>query len=262
MTPTDPVRVCCKWLTLIMTTLFSMTGVSAGAATASTDSNPLLAEWSGPYGGVPPFDKVKPESLKPALEAGMKEALADLNKIANDPAAPNFDNTIAAMERAGRLLDRTTTIYGIYSSTMDTEPVQAVEREMEPKLAAFRDQVTQNEKLFKRIAAVYDTRESSNLTPEQQRLTWLRYTDFVRAGAKLDATAKKRLSEINQQLATLFTTFSQNLLADENDRFVLLDNETDLAGLPDAVKAGAAAAAEERGKKGKWLIANTRSSVE
>jgi peptidyl-dipeptidase Dcp len=249
-----------RGLVLAMTTAASL---FAGApANAVNDSNPLLPAWSGPYGGIPPFDKIKATDLQAALEAGMTEGLAELEKIANDPSPPTFDNTIAAMERSGRLLDRVTTVYGIYSSTLSDDTVQAVEREMEPKLAAFRDSVTQNEKLFRRIAAVYDARDTSNLTAEQQRLVWLQYTSFVRAGAKLDAQAKKRLSEINQQLATLFTSFSQNLLADENDRFLLIEDEADLAGLPDAVRDGAAADAETRGHKGKWLIANTRSSVE
>jgi peptidyl-dipeptidase Dcp len=247
-------------LVLTMTTAASL--IAGAPAIAADDANPITPAWTGPYGGVPPFDKIEAADLKAALEAGMAEGLAELDTIANDPSPPTFDNTIAAMERAGRLLDRVTTVYGIYSSTLSDETVQATERDIEPKLAAFRDSITQNEKLFKRIAAVYDARETSNLTPEQKRLTWLQYTNFVRAGAKLDAQAKKRLSEINQQLATLFTNFSQNLLADENDRFLLIEKEADLAGLPDAVREGAAASAETRGHKGKWLISNTRSSVE
>jgi peptidyl-dipeptidase Dcp len=237
---------------------FMLTGGAAGAA----DNNPLLAPWAGPYGGVPPFDKITPAQLQPALEAAMAEDLAEIDRIAGNSAAPTFDNTIAQLERSGRTLDRVSTVYGIYSSVLSDDAVQAVERDMEPKLAAFRDSITQNEKLFARIAAVYDARETSNLTPEQQRLTWLDYTNFVRAGAQLDAASKKRLSEINQRLASLYTQFSQNLLADENDRYLLIDKKDDLAGLPDAVVAGAAADAKERGHEGKWLIANTRSSVE
>ena len=133
---------------------------------------------------------------------------------------------------------------------------------MEPKLAAFRDRITQNEKLFERIAAVYGTRTASGLTPEQQRLTWLTYTDFVRAGAKLDPTAKQRLAAINQSLAGLFTRFSQNLLGDEGSRYTLLAGEADLAGLPESLRDGYAGDAERRGQKGKWVVANTRSSVE
>ena len=153
----------------------------------------------------------------------MAEQLAEIDRIAANPEPATFENTIAALERAGRTLDRVEHVYGIYSSTLNDEAVQAVEREMAPKLAAFSDQITQNEALFERIAAVYETREKSGLTPEQQRLTWLYYTNFVRAGAKLDADAKKQLSEINQQLATLYTKFSQNVLADENDGQLVID---------------------------------------
>ena len=240
--------------------------VAAGAVQAhSTEanvSNPLLAPWTGPYGGVPPFDKVKVEQFKPALEASMAEALAEIDTIASDPAPPTFANTIAALEGTGRTLDRVSNVFGIYSSTMSTPDFQKVEEEMAPRLAAFSDQITQNEKLFKRIAAVYDTREGAGLTPEQKRLVWLDYTNFVRAEARLDPAAKKRVAEINQRLATLYTKFSQNLLADETDYVLFLDQESDLAGLPDSLRSAAAAAAEERGKKGQWAILNTRSSME
>ena len=193
------------------------------------ESNPLLAEWTGPYGGVPPFDKARAEYLQPALEAGMAEQLAEIDRIAADSAEPTFDNTIAALERTGRTLARVGTIYGVYASTLNDETVQAVEREIEPKLAAFTDQIFQNEALFKRIEKVYEARESAGLTAEQQRLTWKYYTDFVRAGARLDADSKKRLAEINQELASLYTSFSQNVLKDEEEGLLLIDDEADLA---------------------------------
>jgi peptidyl-dipeptidase Dcp len=237
-----------------------MSTVLVSAAAAAP--NALLAPWSGPYGGVPPFDQASPTLLAPALEAGMAEHLAELDRIANDPAPATFANTIAAMERSGRALDRAATVYYIFGSTLSDEAVQQVERVIEPKMAAFRDSITQNEKLFRRIAAVYEKRETSGLTAEEQRLTWLTYTNFVRSGAKLDATSKKRLAEINQSLAGLFTQFSQNLLADESERYTVLENEADLAGLPASLRAGFAADAERRGKSGKWIVANTRSSVE
>ena len=180
--------------------------------TSAAPANVLLAPWTGPYGGVPPFDQAKVADLQPALEAGMTQQLAEIDRIANDPAAPTFENTIAAMERTGRTLDRVSAVYGIYSSTLNDDAVQAVERVMAPKLAAFYDQITQNQKLFERVAKVYETRETAGLTPEQQRLTWVYYTNFVRAGAKLDAAAKKRTAEINQELARLFTAFGQNVL--------------------------------------------------
>jgi peptidyl-dipeptidase Dcp len=255
---------------MLLRNMIAVTGVAAtmaaggvqAAETTAMATNPLLAPWSGPYGGVPPFDKATVGELAPGLEAGMAEQLAEIDRIASNPEPATFENTLAELERSGRALDRVSTVYGIYSSTLNDEAVQAVEREMEPKLAAFSDQITQNEKLFARIAAVYESREKAGLTPEQQRLAWLYYTNFVRAGARLDPSAKKRLSEINQQLAGLYTKFSQNVLADENDEQVVIEDEADLAGLPPSVREGAAQVAASRGKSGQWIIANTRSSVE
>ncbi|HWW61465.1 MAG TPA: M3 family metallopeptidase [Thermoanaerobaculia bacterium] len=229
---------------------------------APTPTNPLLATWSGPYGGTPAFDKVRVADMKPALETAMAENLAEVDAIAKNPAAPTFENTIAALERTGRTLDRASNIYGIWSSTMADAEFQAVEREMAPKLAAFADQITQNEPLFKRIEAVYNSPEKATLTPEQQRLTWLYWNNFVRSGARLEAPAKARLSEINQKLAGLYTQFSQNVLADETDLYLVLDSEADLAGLPQSVRDNASAAATSKKVPGKWVITNTRSSMD
>ena len=229
---------------------------------ATSSTNPLLAPWTGPYGGIPPFDRVNVADMKPALEAAMAENLAEVDRIANNPAAPTFENTIAALERSGRTLNRVTTAYGIWSSTMNSPDFQAVERDMAPRLAAFSDQITQNEALFKRIEAVYNSPDKSQLTAEQQRLSWWYWNNFVRAGARLDATSKKRLSEINQELAGLYTRFSQNVLADETNQYVVIDSEADLAGLPQSLRDAAAAAAKEKGLDGKWVITNTRSAVD
>jgi peptidyl-dipeptidase Dcp len=235
---------------------------SSSTTPSAQPENPVLARWSGPYGGVPSFDKVKVEHFKPALEAAMEETRRAIAALADNPAAPTFENTIAALEDASRTLNDVRTIYGIWSSSMNGPEFQAIEREMAPKLAAFSDEITQNEKLFRRIEAVYTSPEKTKLTPEQQRLAWVRYTYFVRAGAKLDAAAKKRVVEINQRLASLYTSFSQNVLADEEQYAVILESEADLAGLPESVRAGAAAEAEARGLKGKWAITNTRSAME
>jgi peptidyl-dipeptidase Dcp len=242
-------------------TAMLVTGSTAGG-TAEAAENPLVEKWTGPYQGVPAFDRYRVEQFEPALEAGMAEQLAEVQKIATNDAAPTFDNTLAALENAGRTLTRVVSIYGVYSSTLATPQFQAVEQKMAPELAAFQDRIFQNEPLFLRIAAVYEARERSGLTAEQQRLAWVYYNNFTRSGAKLDPAAKKRLSEINQRLATLFTTFSQNVLADETDHLTLLTSEKDLAGLPPSLVAAAAATAEERGRKGQWAIANTRSSME
>jgi peptidyl-dipeptidase Dcp len=234
---------------------------SAPAPAAGPD-NPLFAEWTGPYGGVPAFDRVRVEDFKPALEAAMAQELAEVQAIADNPQAPTFENTIAALERSGRATARVGTYYGIWSSNMNTPEFQAVEREMAPRLAAYSDQITQNAALFRRIEAVYNSPQKSGWTPEQQRLAWRYYTNFVRAGAQLDEAKKARLSEINQRLAGLYTSFSQNVLTDENDQTVVIENEADLAGLPQSLRAAAAAAATARGMQGRWVINNTRSSVD
>jgi peptidyl-dipeptidase Dcp len=230
---------------------------------ASAEQNPLLAEWTGPHGGTPPFDRVQVSQFKPALEAAMAENLAEIDKIAADKSAPTFENTIAALERAGGEFDRVTTVYGVWSSTMNSPEFNAVQREMAPRLAAFGDKITQNEALFKRIEAVYNSPGKKKWTPEQQRLTWLYYTNFVRSGARLDATAKARLSEINQKLAGHYTNFNQHLLSDENDLFLVLKSEDELAGLPPSLRdAAAQAAASKKQPAGTWVILNTRSSVD
>jgi peptidyl-dipeptidase Dcp len=229
---------------------------------SSSGVKTLLEPWSGPWGGVPPFGRFKPADLKPALETAMAENLAELERIAADPTPPTFENTISAMERTGHAFDRVASVYGVYTSTMNDAEVQAIEREMSPKLAEFSDRIFQNAKLFARIEAVYAARGQLQLTPEQQRLLWLDYTTFVRAGAKLDGPAKAKLADLNQGLAGLYTKFSQNVLAEEGSQMVLLASEADLAGLPESLRDGAASAAASRGKAGQWAILNTRSSVD
>jgi peptidyl-dipeptidase Dcp len=236
----------------------SLTACSSSPGPAETN-NVLLEEWTGPYGGVPPFDKVKVEDMQPALEQGMASALADIDAIAKESARATFENTIAALERGGAALDRAATVYGVWSSTMSSDEFREVEKVVEPQLAAFQDKIYQNADLFKRVEAVYENRES--LTPEQQRLTWDYYTDFVRAGAKLSEDQKKRIAEINQRLATLYTDFSNNLLHDE-ESYVLYLEKDQLGGLPKSTVDAAAAAAIERGQEGKYAILNTRSSMD
>ena len=243
------------------------TSVSAQALTPTTDTaatnpKPLLDKWEGPFGGVPAFNRIEVAAFKPALEEGMTQQLAEIESIAKDPAAPTFDNTILALERAGRTLNRVGAVYAVWAATMANSDFQVVQREMAPKLAGFNDKITQNEALFKRIETVYNSPEKKGLTPEQQRLTWLYYTNFVRSGARLDPAAKSRLSEINQKLAGLYTKFSQNVLADETDQFLVLKTEADLAGLPQSIRDAAAAAAANKKLADSWVISNTRSSID
>lgn len=226
------------------------------------NNNPLLVEWDGPFGGIPPFDRVQLSHFKPALETAMAENLERVKQIASNPESPTFENTIAEMERAGRIMRRVQTIYNIWSSNMNSPEFQPIEREMGPRLAAFSDQIIQNEQLFRRIETVYNAPAKAQLTPEQQRLTWLYYNNFVLAGAKLNAADKEQLSKINQQLAGLFTQFSQNVLAEEISHTVTLKNTSDLAGLPQSLVDAAAANATAMKIPGAWVITNTRSSVD
>jgi len=223
--------------------------------------NPLLEEWTGPYNGVPPFDHVVVADFKPAIEAAIQEGLSEVNKIADDLSVPGFENTITALERSGKTLTRVQTIYSIWSSSMNTPEFNGVQREMAPKLAAYSDQVTQNEKLFRRIEAIYQSPDRNKLTAEQQRLVWRYYINFTLAGAKLDSAAKTSVSTINQQLAKLFTRFNQNLLADESHEVLVLENEADLAGLPTSFREAAADATDKK-YPGKWVVTNTRSSID
>jgi peptidyl-dipeptidase Dcp len=234
----------------------------AAPAPESPAAATLLAPWEGPYGGLPPFDRIEVAGFEPAFEAAMAETLVEIERIANDPSSPTFENTIAALERSGRTLSRVQAVYGVWSSNLSTPEFQAVQRVVAPRLAAFSDQITQNEPLFRRIEAVHDSPEKATLTPEQQRLVWLRYTNFVRAGARLDEASKVRLSAVNQRLAELFTAFNQNVLADEENQILVLEREADLAGLPESLRDAAAAAAESRGLADRWVITNTRSSME
>ena len=223
--------------------------------------NLLTKAWEGPYGGVPPLDRVRVGDLRPALEAAMAQKLREIDDIADQPAPPTFENTLAAMERAGRAFNRVNAVYEIWSSTMNTGEFQAVEREMGPKIAAFRDRIAQNARLFSRIAAVHRN-PAAGLTSLQRRLTAHCYTSFVRAGALLEVAAKKRVAEINEKLAGLFATFGQNLLADETEQVLYLRERADLAGLSADQCDAAAAAAALLGRRGEWAILNTRSSMD
>ena len=234
----------------------------ATPAAARANQSPLLRPWAGPHGGVPAFDQIKVADFKPALEAAMAENLAEIQAIANNPQAPTFENTIAALERSGRTLDRVQAAYGVWSSTLNDAAFGAVETEMAPRLAGFYDQITQNAALFKRIAAVHSAPATKQLTPEQQRLVEVDYKNFVRAGARLDAPAKARLSQINQTLAGLFTRFSQNVLADEADSVLVLKTDQDLGGLTPSLREAARNTAATRKVAGAGVVTNTRSSID
>ncbi len=228
---------------------------------AEADRDPLLAAWQGPYAGVPPWDKAKASLFTPAFTSGVALRAAEIDVIATNPEPPTFANTFAALDDAGRHLDRAETMFSVLSSSLKTPDVQEVDREWSPKLAAANDAIIFNTKLFARVTAIYDARTTANLTPEQQRLVTEVYDRFVRSGAKLTVEQKAEMGRINQELATAFTDFGDKLLKDE-DTWTVLETEKDLAGLPKDLVGAFKAAADERKFAGKWAVVNTRSSVD
>jgi len=233
----------------------------AAEAPAVAKSNVLLAEWTGPYGGVPAFDKMDLAALKEALEIGMEKSLAEIDVIANNPEPPTFENTIVAMERTGKELDRVFTFYGLWSANLSSPEFRDIQREMTPKLSDYQSKINQNKELFARIKAVYESDEYKALRPDQQRMTWLTYDGFARRGATLEGEAAARYAEINKQLAELTTKFANNVLNDE-ESYVTYITKDQLSGLPKAFVDAAAAAASSRGQEGMYAITNTRSSMD
>ncbi|AXT63372.1 M3 family peptidase [Aquimarina sp. AD10] len=234
--------------------------VKTSTANEKTE-NVLLKEWTGPYGGTPAFDKMDLSDLKPALEKGMALNLEEIDQIANNSEAPTFENTIVAMEKAGSELDRVFTYYGILSSNMSSPEFREIQKEMAPKLSEFRSKISQNEKLFKRIKAVYDSALKTPLEEDQQRVVQLTYEGFAMNGAELDAEKKKRYAAINKELSGLYTNFSNNILADE-EGYVTYLTKDQLNGLSEPLIKAYAKAAKDRGQEGKYAVTNTRSSMD
>ena len=222
--------------------------------------NFLLAVLSFLYGGVPAFDKMDLAAVKLALEKGMELELAEIDAIANNEEPPTFENTIVALEGVGQDLDRVDTYRGIWSSNMSSPEYREIQMEMAPKMAAHGTKITQNEALFERIRAVYESDEAEDLRPDQQRLLWLVYDGFARNGATLEGEAKERYAAINQRLAEVHTQFGNNVLADE-EGYVTYLNVDQLGGLPEAYVTAAATAATDRGHEGEYAVTNTRSSM-
>jgi peptidyl-dipeptidase Dcp len=230
--------------------------------TQMTEPSPMLKEWTGPYGGVPPWNLVRTEEFQDAFATAIAKASEDIDAIANNPQPPTFRNTIVAMEDAGRMLDRVETLFWVHASNLNLGPIPDIERAVAPKLSEHEDSVYQNTQLFGRIQAVYQGDEMKSLDEAQKRLVEDRYKTFVRRGAKLSDGDKVKLSQINTRLARLFTDFNQNVLADEKGYVTWIENESDLAGVPESTRAAMAATASDKGKAGQWAVTNTRSSMD
>ena len=222
--------------------------------------NPFFETWTTPF-GLPPFDRIRPEHFPPAFDRGMDEQSAEIAAITSAAAAPSFANTIEAMERSGRLLDRVSRVFFNLDASDTNEALQAIARDYAPKLAQHRMRIALDEALFRRIAELYAGRDSLELDADQLRLLERYHLRLVRSGALLPPEQKARMAAIAERLAVLHTLFGQNVLHDERDWQLVLD-EADLAGLPDFARAAPAEAAKERGIEGRWVITLARSSVE
>src|SRR5215468_1524007 len=231
------------------------------ATSSSSDlQNPLLAAWSGEF-KMPPFAAIKAEHFRPAFDRALAEHRAEIDTIAQNAAEPSFENTIAALEKGGRELERVANVFFLLAGADTSDDIEAIERDVSPMLARHNNALFLNPALYARIASLHARRGSLGLTPEQTRVLERYHTRFVRAGAALDKPAQDRLAAINERMASLGTQFAQNVLADEKS-FAMILEEDDLVGLPDFARAAARAAAEERGQPGKYAITLARSSVE
>ncbi|MDB5466191.1 MAG: dipeptidyl carboxypeptidase, partial [Phenylobacterium sp.] len=227
---------------------------SRPAAAGAAAPGSVFAEPSPLFLHAPQWDKIKDSDFQPGLEAGMARQKAEIAAIADNPAPPTFENTIVAMERSGQMLDRANSAFSALTGANTNDTLQKIETEESPRLTAHRDAIYLNPKLFQRVKAIYDRRADLKLDPEARQLLEVTYQQFVHAGANLPEADKTRLKALNGQIASLETAFQQKLLAGAKAGALVIDDKAKLQGLSDAQIAAAAAAAETRGLKGKWVI--------
>lgn len=249
-----------KKLTLILMTAVMITACNSGQEKATVADNPFFTEYNTPF-GVPPFDQIKNEHFVPAIEKGIEEQNAEIAAIIDNQEAPDFDNTIAAMDASGELLRKVTGVFYNFNSSNTSEELQAIAKEVAPKMSAHYDNISLNPGLFKRVQEVYENRNSLNLTGEQAMLLEDTYKNFVRGGAALDSADQARFREINQQLSLLTLQFGENVLAETNAFKLVIDNEADLEGLPQGLIDQGAETAKAAGMEGKWVYTLHNPSI-
>jgi peptidyl-dipeptidase Dcp len=230
-----------------------------GTPSGQDQDNPLLGDWNAPF-EAPPFDAIREEHFRPAFEKGIQEQLAEVAVIAESPEAPTFENTVESLERSGQLLDRVDAVFSNLNSAHTNDEMQALAKEINPRLAKHADDIFLNEALFARVKTIYEARDEREFTTEQHKLLEETYLDFVRGGANLSKDEKARLRLINEELSRLSTQFGENLLKEMNSIALLLDREQDLAGLPVSVRDAAAATAAAQGHEGHWGFTLQRTS--
>lgn len=222
--------------------------------------NPFYAEYDTPF-KVPPFDIIKPEHFIPAYEKGMEQQKAEIEKLVNNPEAPTFDNTIVALDRSSMLLSDVSKVFSGLSGANTNDEIKAIQKDMAPRLAAHRDEINLNKKLFDRLKAVFEQRDELNLSDEQLYLLENLYKRYVRSGANLNDEDQAKLKEINQKMSMLRVQFGQNLLAETNEFKLVIEDKDDLAGLPESSITGAAEVAKEAGLEGKWVFTTHKPSM-
>ena len=235
--------------------------VCACGQQAADTSNPFLSEFETPY-GTPDFDRIKVEHYEPAFLKGIEQQNEEIKAIVENPEEPSFENTIVALDNSGEILARVSGVFFALTEADTNDEMMALEAKIAPMLSEHSDNIFLNQELYKRVAAVHAQEEAGKiqLTTEQHYLLDKYYKEFVRSGAGLDAQKQERLREINKQLSTLTIEFGNHVLADNNDYLLVVDKKEDLAGLPDAVIAGAAQEAKAHGKDGKWVFTLQESS--
>lgn len=234
-------------------TMPSTRDASSTVAVEAATANPLLGLSTLPY-HYPPFDRFRNEHFMPAFEIGMAEGRAEIERIAANPAAPTFDNTIVAMERSGQTLGRVSAVFFNLTSAHTNDELDRIDADVSPKLSAYNDAIVLDARLFGRVRALYEQRATLGLDAESQRLLERYYVNFIRAGAQLSDADKDKLKAYNEQLAKLTTQFQQNVLKETNDSAVVVDTRAELDGLDDSAIAAAAAAAKAKGLDGKIIL--------
>ena len=222
--------------------------------------NPFLNEYETPF-QIPPFESIKFSHYEPAFNQGMKEHLEEIDFIANNTEAPTFENTIEALERSGKTLDKVSSVFFNLQGSNTDDDMDSLQRTVSPRLSSHNDSILLNKKLFKRIKEIYENRQSLSLSVEQTRLVEETYKRFIRSGANLDQNSMDRLTEINSSLSSLSVQFDQNVLKETNSYSMVIDNEEDLDGLPEEEIRQAALLAESEGEIGKWVFKPTRVSM-
>lgn len=242
-------------LLLTISTLMIMS-----CTTKNDKTNPFLSEFNTPY-FVPDFDNIKIEHYMPAFIEGMKQQKAEIEAITSNTEAPTFENTILALDNSGEVLNRVSRVFFNIKEANTNDEMQKIAREVSPLLSSHSDEISMNKELFERIKVIYENRHNSNLDDQQIRVVEKYYSDFVRGGANLNAEDQEKLTKINQELSTLTINFGENQLAETNNFKLIIDNEADLAGLPENVIATAAKTATDLGEDGKWIFTTSKPSM-